>query len=77
MTDDVQPPADAAPLRFADTPYVRAQVVLGDRRADGEFQVDTGSNTAVEFWRAFSHSRLGGARGQRGRRPRHVAPERR
>jgi predicted aspartyl protease len=58
-------PADAVPLRFGDTPYVMARVVLDGRVADGEFEIDTGSNTAVEFWRGFSRDRLGGARGAR------------
>lgn len=58
-------PPDAAPLRFDGVPYARARAVLDGRSADGEFQIDTGSNTAVEFWRGFSRERLGDAHGTR------------
>lgn len=58
-------PPDAAPLRFGDTPYVAATAVLDGRGAGGEFEIDTGSNTAVEFWRGFAREHLAGARGSR------------
>lgn len=56
-------PPDAVPLRFGQTPYVRARVRLGALAADGEFEIDTGSNTAIEFWRGFTRTALGGPRG--------------
>lgn len=58
-------PPDAIPLRFDGVPYAHGRAVLAGRSADGEFQIDTGSNTAVEFWRGFSRDRLGGAHGTR------------
>jgi hypothetical protein len=58
-------PADARPIRFGATPYVQARVVLGGRAAEAEFQIDTGSNTAIEFWRPFVAAALGDVRGTR------------
>ena len=58
-------PADAMPIRFGRTPYVAAQVRLGSRTASGDFEIDTGSNTAIEFWGPFAQSALGDARGTR------------
>jgi hypothetical protein len=52
-------PPDAVPIRLGDTPFVQATAVLGGRRASGEFGIDTGSNTAVEFWRPFAEANLG------------------
>jgi hypothetical protein len=60
-----KPPPDAAPIRMGAIPYIQARAVLGSRTADGDFQLDTGSNTAVEFWRPFADRWLGGARGVR------------
>jgi hypothetical protein len=57
------PPADATPIRFGRTPYVDARITLGGRIAEGEFEIDTGSNTAIEFWRPFARTALGGVRG--------------
>lgn len=65
IQDPVADPPDATPLRFDQVPYVDARAVLDGRDAEGEFEIDTGSNTAVEFWRGFSRERLGGARGTR------------
>jgi hypothetical protein len=58
-------PTDATPIRFGHTPYVAAQVRLGGRTAGGDFEIDTGSNTAIEFWGPFAQSALGDARGTR------------
>jgi hypothetical protein len=63
VTSDAQPPADAVPIRFSQAPFVVARVTRGGRTAQGEFEVDTGSNTAIEFWRPFARDALGGARG--------------
>jgi hypothetical protein len=58
-------PADATPIRLGRTPYVAARVQLGGRSASGDFEIDTGSNTAIEFWGPFAKSALGDARGTR------------
>ena len=60
------PPADAAPIRFVRTPFVLARVTRGALSAEAEFQIDTGSNTALEFWRPFSHAAFPDARGFEG-----------
>ncbi|HEX4199265.1 MAG TPA: retropepsin-like aspartic protease [Caulobacteraceae bacterium] len=65
MARDAAPPADATPIRFGATPYVAAEVRLGGHAAAGDFEIDTGSNTAVEFWAPFARSALGDARGTR------------
>jgi hypothetical protein len=57
------PPPAAVPLRFAHTPYVRARVTLGGRVAMAEFQIDTGSNSALNLWRSFSRAAFPSARG--------------
>jgi hypothetical protein len=57
-------PSDATPIRFGQTPYVSARARLGGRVAEGEFEIDTGSNTAVEFWRPFARAALGERLGQ-------------
>jgi hypothetical protein len=62
---DADAPTDATPIRFGRTPYVAARVLLGDRVAGGDFEIDTGSNTAIEFWRPFARQALGDARGTR------------
>ena len=62
---DAEVPTDATPIRFGRTPYVAAQVRLGGRTAGGDFEIDTGSNTAIEFWGPFAQSALGDARGTR------------
>ena len=51
----------AVPLRFGRTPYVRATAVLGGVRAEGEFQIDTGANTAVVLWKPFAERHFPGA----------------
>lgn len=53
----------ASPLRLSALPYARARVGRDDRQAEGEFQLDTGSNTAVEFWAPFAAHAFPGARG--------------
>jgi len=65
FADDVVDPPDATPIRMGDAPYVPARVTLGQRTADGEFEIDTGSNTAVEFWRSFADAHLGRGLGAR------------
>lgn len=59
VSRDAAVPADATPIDFGQTPYVAARASLGGRVAEGDFQIDTGSNTAVEFWRPFARARLG------------------
>ena len=51
----------AAPMRFGRTPYVRATAVLGAKSASGEFQIDTGANTAVVLWKPFAERHFPGA----------------
>ncbi|MDR3512918.1 MAG: aspartyl protease family protein [Caulobacteraceae bacterium] len=65
LARSVQDPPDATPIRFGATPYVEARAVLGDRIADGEFEIDTGSNTAVVFWRPFARAKFGDAPARR------------
>jgi hypothetical protein len=65
LARDAEPPANATPIRFGRTPYVTAQVLLNGRAAGGDFEIDTGSNTAIEFWRPFARSALVDARGTR------------
>jgi aspartyl protease len=60
------PPASAVPLRVGRTPYVRAVAVEGATRAPGEFQIDTGANTAVVFWRPFAERAFPDVRAGRG-----------
>jgi len=52
--DQQTPPADAAPMRFIGTPFVSALVEDGGRRQAAAFQIDTGSNSAVELWAPFA-----------------------
>jgi hypothetical protein len=65
LARDAQAPTDAMPIHFGHAPYVTAQVLLNGRVAGGDFEIDTGSNTAIEFWRPFARSALGDARGTR------------
>jgi hypothetical protein len=65
LAGDATDPADATPIRFGRAPYVTARVLLGDHMASGDFEIDTGSNTAIEFWKPFARSALGDARGTR------------
>ncbi len=46
----VRPPPGATRLRIISTPFIRAVAQAGDRRVEGSFQIDTGSNTAVSFY---------------------------
>jgi len=55
-----------APIRFDDLPYVAARARRGDQIAQGSFQIDTGSNTAVEFWAPFAAAAFPGVRGAPG-----------
>lgn len=48
------PPPGASRMRFGQTPYVACLATAGGRSVAAEFQIDTGSNTAVEFWRPFA-----------------------
>jgi hypothetical protein len=50
----VRAPPRASRMRFDSTPYVHATVHAAGRSVAAEFQIDTGSNTAVEFWRPFA-----------------------
>jgi len=59
-------PPDAVPIRFAQLPFVTATVSRAGRSAQGEFQIDTGSNTAVEFWRPFAAQAFPTAQGAPG-----------
>jgi hypothetical protein len=65
LAREADPPADAIPVRLGQAPYVEARAVLGERVAQGEFEIDTGSNTAVEFWRPFARANLGDRPGGR------------
>ncbi|MBV9511220.1 MAG: aspartyl protease family protein [Caulobacteraceae bacterium] len=55
---DGAPPPDAVPMRFIATPFIEAEVQDAGRSASAMFQIDTGSNTAVEFWAPFAHVAL-------------------
>jgi hypothetical protein len=55
-------PEGAVRMRVGRTPYVAAQAVAAGRSVAAEFQVDTGSNTAVEFWRPFADKAFPGVR---------------
>ena len=48
------PPTDAVRMDGLTAPFVAAHVQQGARGADAEFQIDTGSNTAIEFWAPFA-----------------------
>ena len=49
-------------MRVGRTPFIRATAVLGERRVEAEFQIDTGANTAVVLWRRFAASAFPDAR---------------
>ena len=51
--DQAVPPG-AVPMRLIATPFVMATVQAGGREQSAAFQIDTGSNTAVEFWAPFA-----------------------
>ena len=61
LAREADDPPDAMPLTVRSAPYVEARVSLGDRTAKGLFEIDTGSNTAVEFWRPFARAAFGDA----------------
>ncbi len=58
--------AASTPMRVAPLPFVGARVERGRRSAQGDFQIDTGSNTAIEFWAPFAARAFPGARGAPG-----------
>jgi len=47
-------PADAVRMGGLAVPFVTAHVQQGGHGADAEFQIDTGSNTAIELWAPFA-----------------------
>jgi len=59
-------PPGSAPLRAQPLPFVAAQVARSGRSAQGVFQIDTGSNTAIEFWAPFARHAFPDARGAPG-----------
>ncbi|MGZ8370350.1 MAG: aspartyl protease family protein [Caulobacteraceae bacterium] len=63
---NVTAPASTVPMRVGRTPYIRAVAVLGQRRAQAEFQIDTGANTAVVLWRRFAERAFPDAAGRAG-----------
>jgi hypothetical protein len=54
LASSVRPPPGASRMRFSRTPYVACLATAGGRSVAAEFQIDTGSNTAIEFWRPFA-----------------------
>jgi hypothetical protein len=60
------PPAGAQPVHILQTPYVRGTATHQGRRLIGSFQIDTGSNTAVEFHVSAARRSFPGVRGQAG-----------
>jgi hypothetical protein len=52
--DSASAPADAVRMGGLIVPFVAAHVQQGGRGADAEFQIDTGSNTAIELWAPFA-----------------------
>jgi len=48
------PPADAVRMGGLQLPFVSARVKQGGRDATADFQIDTGSNTAIELWAPFA-----------------------
>jgi len=58
------PPATSFPLAIRSTPYIQATVTHEGRRAAAVFQIDTGSNTAVEFSAAFARRAFPQVRGE-------------
>ena len=60
--DSSAAPADAAPMGGLMVPFVAAHVQQGGRGADAQFQIDTGSNTAIEFWAPFARQAFPDAR---------------
>ena len=61
LAREADDPPDATPLTVANAAYVEARVSLDRRVARGLFEIDTGSNTAVEFWRPFAKAAFGNA----------------
>jgi len=61
------PPPGAAPLIIHSTPYVHAVAEVGGRRAEGLFQIDSGSNLAAAFFTPYARRHFPGVRGAPGR----------
>jgi hypothetical protein len=59
-------PPGAMRMRVGATPYVPAEATAAGRSVAAEFQIDTGSNTAVEFWRPFADKAFPGVQGAAG-----------
>jgi len=59
--DSVTAPADAVRMGGLIAPFVNAHVQQGARGVDADFQIDTGSNTAIEFWAPFARQAFPGA----------------
>lgn len=59
-------PAEAVRMRVGRTPYVAATATAAGRSVAAEFQIDTGSNTAVEFWRPFADKAFPGVQATSG-----------
>ena len=59
--DSAAPPPEAVRLGGLQAPFVVAHVQQGGRGADADFQIDTGSNTAIEFWAPFARQAFPGA----------------
>lgn len=64
--DAVSPPPGALSMRLAHTPFVVARVTQGGHSATAEFQIDTGSNTALTLWRGFNRAVFPDLRGSHG-----------
>jgi hypothetical protein len=65
MAREAAIPPDATPILLGASPYVEARATLGGHVAEGLFEIDTGSNTAVEFWRPFARAAFGDGLGTR------------
>lgn len=59
-------PQGAVRMRVGRTPFVTAQATAAGRSVAAEFQIDTGSNTAVEFWRPFADKAFPGVQATSG-----------
>ena len=52
--EEVSAPADAVRMGGVTAPFVSAHLQQAGRGADADFQIDTGSNTAIELWAPFA-----------------------
>ncbi len=55
------PPTDAVRMSGLVAPFITAHVQQAGRGADAQFQIDTGSNTAIELWAPFARQAFPGA----------------